>query len=77
MFVSYLFFIIFKIIVFLYIYLFLSVLGLCSCVGFSLAAASGGNSLVAMHVLLIAVASPVADHGLSGARASVAVGPGL
>ena len=53
-----------KIILFLYIYLFLSVLGLCCCMGFSLVAASGGYSLVAVLGLLIAGASPVADHGL-------------
>ena len=36
-------------------YLFLAVLGLCSCASFSLVAASGGSSLVAAHRMLIAV----------------------
>ena len=45
-------------------YLFLAVLGLFCCVGFSLVAASGGYSLVAVLRLLIAVASLVAEHGL-------------
>ena len=34
------------------------------CLGFFLVAASRGYSLVAMHGLLIAVASLVAEHGL-------------
>ena len=45
-------------------YLFLAVLGLFCCVGFSLVAASGGYSPVAVLRLLIAVASLVAEHGL-------------
>ena len=32
----------------------------------SLVSASGGCSLVAVHGLLIAMASPVAEHGLQG-----------
>ena len=36
-------------------YLFLAVLGLCCCEGFSLVAASGGYSPVAVHRFLIAV----------------------
>ena len=40
-----------------FIYLFLAVLDLCCCVGYSLVAASGDCSLVVVHVLLIAVAS--------------------
>ena len=43
-----------------FIYLFLAVLGLRRCVGFSLVVASRGYSLG----LLIVVASPVAGHGL-------------
>ena len=39
---------------YLFICLFLAVLGLCCCTGFSLAAASGISSLVAVHRLLIA-----------------------
>ena len=41
-----------------------------------LAVASGSNSLVAVHRLLIAVASLV-EHRLEGTRASVAVALGL
>ena len=46
------------------IYLFLAVLGLCCCVGFSLVVVSGGYSLFVVHGLLIVVASLVAEHGL-------------
>ena len=49
---------------FIFIYLFLAVLGLCRCIGFSLVVASGGYSLVVMCRLLIAVASFVAEHRL-------------
>ena len=45
-------------------YLFLAVLGLCCWMGFSLIAASRGCSPVVVRGLLIAVASPVAKHGL-------------
>ena len=41
-------------------YLFMAVLGLCYCVGFSLEAANGGYSLIAVRGLLFAVASLVA-----------------
>ena len=44
--------------------LFLTVLGLHCCVGFSLAGESKGYSLVVAHGLFIAVASPVAAPGL-------------
>ena len=37
---------------------------LACCAGFSLVVASGGSSRVAVHGLLIAVASLVAEHGL-------------
>ena len=47
-------------------YLFLAVLSLHCCTGFSLVAASGGPSLVAVRRLLIAVASPFSEHGLQG-----------
>ena len=43
--------------VYLCIYLFMAVLGLCCCICFSLVAANGGYSLVSRHGLLIAVAS--------------------
>ena len=46
-------------------YLFLAMLGLHCCVGFSLVVASGGYSLVAGHGLRIAVASLVVAHRLS------------
>ena len=52
-------------------------LGVCCCPGFSLVAVSGGYSLVAVHGLLIAVASLVPEHGLSGAPSSVAATRGL
>ena len=58
------------------LFLFLVVLGLCCCVGFSLVAANGGYSLVVMCGLLIVVASLVVEHGLQGMQASVDVLPG-
>ena len=45
-------------------YLVLTVLGLCCCAGFPLVAGSGGCSLVAVHGLLIVVASFVVERGL-------------
>ena len=45
-------------------YLFLTLLGLCCYAGFSLAAASKGYSLVAVHRFLIVVASLVVEYGL-------------
>ena len=51
-------------------------LGLCYCRGFSPVVASGGYFVVVIHELLTAVAS-LAEHGLQGAQASVAVAPGL
>ena len=45
-------------------YLFLAVLGLRYCSGFSLVVAGGGYSLVVVYGLLIALASLVADGGL-------------
>ena len=45
-------------------YLFIAVLGLRCCLGFSLGAAGGGYSLVVVHRLLTEVASLVAEHGL-------------
>ena len=54
---------------FLFIYyLFMAVLDLCCCAGFS---------LVAVHLLLLAVAPPVAEHRLQGTQTSVAVACGL
>ena len=47
----------------LFIYLFLAVLGLRCCEGFSLVAASGGYSLLAVHGLLIVVTALVVEHG--------------
>ena len=52
-------------------FFFPAMLGLCCCIGFSLIAASGGYSLVAVCGLLTVVASLVAEHGLSGTQASV------
>ena len=45
-------------------YLFLAVLGLCRCAGFTLAAESGGYSLAVVHGLLTAGASLVVVHEL-------------
>ena len=45
-------------------YLFLAVLGLCCCVGFSLVAGSRGCSLVAAHGFLMMISSVVAEQGL-------------
>ena len=51
----------------LFIFLiFLAVLGLCGCTGFSLVVAGGSSSLVAVRGLLIAVASLAAEHRLQG-----------
>jgi len=47
-----------------FIYLFLAVLGLLCCTGFSLVAEFRDYSPVAVCRLLIAVASLVAEHGL-------------
>ena len=57
-------------------YVFLAVLGLCCCSGFSLVVTSRDSFLVAMGGLLILVASLVA-HGLWGAWASVVLACGL
>ena len=48
----------------MFISLFLAVLSLCCCTGFSLVAVSGGYSLVAVHGLLIAAASFVVKRRL-------------
>ena len=57
--------------------LILALLGLCCCMSISLVAVSRGYSPVVVHELLIVVASLVAEHELSGARASVAAARGL
>ena len=44
--------------------------------GFSLAVVNGGNSLVAVHGFLIAVASRVENHGLLGTWAQCLQLPG-
>ena len=49
---------------FLIYFLFLAVLDLHSCMGFSLVVASGGHSLVVVLGLLIAVISLFVEHGL-------------
>ena len=62
---------------FIYISLFLAVLGFhCCCSGFSLGAESGGYFLAAVHGCLIVEAALAAEHGLQGVSASVAVAPG-
>ena len=53
------------------IYLFLAVLGLRCCLGFSLVGANRGYSLVAVCGFLPEVASPCVEHGLQGEWASV------
>ena len=50
----------------------MTVLGLRGCLGFPLAAARGGGSLVAVHRLLVAAASLLVELGLLGVWASVA-----
>ena len=54
-----------------FIYLFLAVLGLRCCMGFSLVAASRGYSLVTVRGLLIVAAFLVVEHTLWGTWASV------
>ena len=58
------------------LYLFLTVLGLCCCAGFSLIVASGGYSLVAVLRCLIVVAS-IVGHVFQGSWAPAVVAPGL
>ena len=58
-------------------HLFLTVLGLCFCMGFHQLWRGGGYCLVARHGLLITVASLAAEHGLQSVWASVAVAHGL
>ena len=53
--------------------LFLAVLGLRCCAGFSLVAASRGHSPVAVRGLLIVVASLVAEHELYQGQVGVVV----
>ena len=48
----------------MFIYLYLAVLGLCCFMGYPLVAMSGGYSPVAVHELLIVVASLVVEHRL-------------
>ena len=60
-----------------FIYLFMAVLGLHCCDGFSLTVVSGDYSLVVVHWLLMDMVSLVVEHRLQGARASVAVAHGL
>ena len=57
--------------------MFLAVLSLCCCRGFSLVAVSGGYSLAAACRRLIPVASPAAAHGLYDAWASIVAACGL
>ena len=55
----------------------MAVLGLHCCTGFSLVVVSRGYTVVAVSRLLIAVASLVAEHELSGTWASVLAAHGL
>ena len=52
-------------------FLFLAALGLHCCVQAFSISVSGGCSLVVVHRLLVAVASPVAERGLQGTWTSV------
>ena len=61
----------------LFIHLFLAMLGLCCCTGFSLGVTSRRYSLAVVRGLLIMVVSLVAEHRLQSAQASVVVAPGL
>ena len=67
----------FYIYIILFIYLFLTVLDLCCCTGFSLVVASRGYPPAVVLALLIAVASLVAEHGLQGNGVSVVRACGL
>ena len=58
-------------------YLFMTVLGLGCCAGFSLVVESRNYSPVAVHKLLIKVASLFLEHGLLSAQASVGEACGL
>ena len=56
----------FFLMLYLFTYLFLAVLGLHCCTGFSLVVVSGGYSPAGVHGLFIVVASLVVEHGLWG-----------
>ena len=62
---------------FLIYFIFLAVLGLRCCKGFSLVVESRGYALVVTHRLLIVVASLVTKHGLQGVQVSVVAAHGL
>ena len=47
-----------------FVFAFLAALGLCCCTGLSLLAAIEGYSLISALILLIAMASLMAQHGL-------------
>ena len=55
----------------------MAVLGVCFCMGFSLVAATGQYSGVAVHGFLIVLASLAAQHRLSDAQASGVAARGL
>ena len=57
--------------------IFLALLSLRGCAGFSLVLVGGGYSRVAAHKLLAAAASPVAERGLWGSQALTAGAHGL
>ena len=50
----------------MFIYLYLAVWGLCCFMGYPLVAMSGGYSPVAVHELLVVVASLIVEHRLEG-----------
>ena len=59
--------------IYLFVFLFLAVLGLRCCARASSSCGERGLLFIAVHRLLIAVASLVAEHGALGARGSVVV----
>ena len=62
---------------FIYLFIFLAVLGVHCCTGFSPVVASEGYSLVAVSRLLIVLPSHIAELGLQGTQASVVEARGL
>ena len=68
----------FKYVLFIYLsmYLFLAVLGICHCTNFALVVVSRGYFLVVVPGLVIAAASLAVEHGLSGTQALVAAAHG-
>ena len=66
-----------KLFLYLFICLYLAMLGLCCCVWAFSSCRDHGYSLAVVRVLVIVVASLVGEHRLWGAQASVIVACGL